>query len=226
MEAGVSRSCFNGRFAAAPSGISRTRTSWRWTSGIRRWRPTRRRAWPRRSKRCEQTIPEHKRRRRVRRKPSQERFPEHIVRYEVEAEASEEETHCPEHGQRKLIGYDTTETLEIERPKLRVRVTKYPKFVCEGSPECGVASPERPTGLVEGNRYDTSVAAEVITAKYGFHMPTYRQQDYFAGGGWTPARSTLLNLSGGLRVRRSGRWSSISSATCSPAACWGPTTRR
>jgi transposase len=142
----------------------------------------------------EQTIPEHKRRRRVRRKPSQERFPEHIARYEVEAEASEEETHCPEHGQRKLIGYDTTETLEIERPKLRVRVTKYPKFVCEGSPECGVASPERPTGLVEGNRYDTSVAAEVITAKYGFHMPTYRQQDYFAGGGWTPTRSTLLNL--------------------------------
>ena len=107
---------------------------------------------------------------------------------------SEEQTHCPEHGQRKLIGYDTTETLEIERPKLRVRVTKYPKFVCEGSPECGVASPERPTGLVEGNRYDTSVAAEVITAKYGFHLPTYRQQDYFAGSGWTPTRSTLLNL--------------------------------
>ena len=115
----------------------------------------------------EQTIPEHTRRRRVRRKPSQERFPEHIVRYEVEAETSEEQTHCPEHGQRKRIGYDTTETLEIERPKLRVRVTKYPKFVCEGSPECGVASPERPTGLGEGNRYDTSVAAEVITAKYG-----------------------------------------------------------
>jgi hypothetical protein len=48
--------------------------------------------------------------------------------------------------------------------------------------------------LVEGDRYATSVAAEVITAKYGFHQPTYRQQDYFAGSGWTPARSTLLNL--------------------------------
>jgi len=121
-------------------------------------------------------------------------FPEHIERYEVEVEPSEEQAHCPEHGARKLIGYDTTKTLEIERPKLRVRVTKYPKFVCEGFPECGVSSPERPTGLVEGNRYDTSVAAEVITAKYGFHLPTYRQQDLFAGGGWTPSRSTLLNI--------------------------------
>ena len=49
-------------------------------------------------------------------------------------------------------------------------------------------------GLVEGNRYDTSVAAEIITGKYGYHLPIYRQQDYFAGSGWTPARSTLLNI--------------------------------
>jgi hypothetical protein len=61
------------------------------------------------------------------------------------------------------------ETLEFERPKLRVRVTKYPKYACPGDAACGIASPERPPGLVEGNRYDTSVAAEVITAKYGFH---------------------------------------------------------
>jgi hypothetical protein len=47
---------------------------------------------------------------------------------------------------------------------------------------------------VEGNRYDTSVAAEIITAKYGYHLPVYRQQDLFAGSGWTPLRSTLLNI--------------------------------
>ena len=86
------------------------------------------------------------------------------------------------------------ETLELERPKLRVRVTKFAKFVCENDSQCGVASPERPTGLVEGNRYDTSVAAEVITGKYAYHLPIYREQDYFAGCGWTPSRSTLLNL--------------------------------
>ena len=102
---------------------------------------------------------------------------------------------------RKLIDYDVIETLEFERPKLRVRVTKFPKYVCPGQPECGVVSPERPTGLVEGNRYDTSVAAEILTGKYAYHMPIYREQDYFAGSGWTPARSTLLNILMAVGVR-------------------------
>ena len=54
--------------------------------------------------------------------------------------------------------------------------------------------PARPASLVEGNRYDTSVAAEIITAKSGYHLPIYRQQDLFAGCGWTPSRGTLLNI--------------------------------
>ncbi len=136
-------------------------------------------------------VKEHKRRPR---KPRNGTFPEHIERYEVVAELPDAMKDCVEHGRRKLIGHDCVETLEFERPKLRVRVTKYPKYICEGSPECGVVSPERVTGLVEGNRYDTSVAAEVLTGKYGYHLPIYRQQDYFAGSGWLPSRSTLLNL--------------------------------
>lgn len=140
----------------------------------------------------EETIPEHTRRRRL--KPRREQLPEHLPRYEVEAPVPDEVQHCPTHGARKLIGYDVVETLEFQRPKLRVRQTKYPKYACEARPECGVASPERAAGLVEGNRYDTSVAAEVITGKYAYHLPVYREQDYFAGCGWTPCRSTLLNL--------------------------------
>lgn len=138
-------------------------------------------------------IPEHTRRQRAR-KTRQEKFPDHIPRYEVEAKVPDELKHCPEHGQRKLIGYDRAEKLELEPPKLKVRVTLFPKYACEGSPDCGVASPERPTGLVEGDKYDMSVAAQIVTGKYGFHLPIYRQQDYFAGTGWTPARSTLLNI--------------------------------
>jgi transposase len=132
-----------------------------------------------------------------RRRPRRRRhegLPEHLPRYEVEAPVPEDLKNCPEHGPRTLIGFDTVETLEFQRPKLRVRVTKFPKYACENHAECGVASPERPTGLVEGNRYDPSVAAQIITAKYGFHLPIYRQQDLFAGSGWTPDRSTLLNI--------------------------------
>ena len=123
-----------------------------------------------------------------------EKFPAHIERYEVLADVSEEEKQCPEHGTKVLIDYDTTETLEMERPKLKVRVTKYPKYICVQQPACGVVQAERPSGLVEGNRYDTSIAAEIITSKHSFHLPLYRQQDCFAGCGWTPWRSTLLNI--------------------------------
>lgn len=139
-----------------------------------------------------QRVKEHVRRKK--RGPRSEELPAHLPRYEVEAEVPEQVKHCPEHGERKIIGYDSVETLEIERPKLRVRVTKYPKFACENQPACGIASPQRPTGLVEGSRYDTSIAAEILTAKYAYHLPIYRQQDQFAGSGWTPSRSTLLNI--------------------------------
>jgi transposase len=134
------------------------------------------------------------RRKKQPRKARNEQLPAHLERYEVIADTTPEQTQCAEHGERQLIGYDTTETLEFERPKLRVRVTKYPKFACAEHPQCGVQQPPRPDGLVEGNRFDTSIAAEIVTAKYGYHLPIYRQQDWFAGSGWLPDRSTLLNI--------------------------------
>jgi len=127
-------------------------------------------------------------------KPRDEKLPAHIERYEVLADPAPTDKQCSEHGAREVVGYDQTETLELKRPKLRVRVTKYPKYACVGHPECGLAQAERPDGLVEGNRYDTSVAAEIVVGKYAYHLPIYRQQDWFAGSGWTPHRSTLLNI--------------------------------
>jgi transposase len=140
-----------------------------------------------------QRVEGYTRRRRVR-KPRTEKLPEHLPRREVKVEVPDEVEHCAEHGQRELIGVDVQETLVFQRPKLSVEVRRFPKYACKDHPECGVASPQRPAGLVEGNRYDTSVATEVITGKYAYHLPVYREQDYFAGSGWTPSRSTLLNL--------------------------------
>jgi len=143
----------------------------------------------------EQVIPEHKRRRPRRRRD--ESLPKHLPRYEVPADINDEQKTCLIHGERTLLPesmWDRTETLEFERPRLRVRVTKYPKYACVGAPECGIASAERPTGLVEGNKYDSSIAAEIITGKYSYHQPLYRLQDYFAGSGWIPSRSTQCNI--------------------------------
>ena len=42
----------------------------------------------------------------------------------------------------------------------------------------GIVSPERPTGLVEGDRFDVSIGTEVVAWKYFYHLPFYRQQDH------------------------------------------------
>jgi transposase len=132
--------------------------------------------------------------REVQKKPRNESLPSHLRREEQVIAGDATQKTCSTHGERTIIGYDTTETLVHQRPELHVLVKKYPKYACAGNPECGIASPERPTSLVEGDRYDTSVAATILEAKWFHHMPMYRQQDQFAGSGWTPGRSTLLNI--------------------------------
>ena len=123
-----------------------------------------------------------------------ESLPADLHRVEVPVEVAESLKTCPTHGERKQMGEDVVETLVVEPPKAYVEVRRFPKFVCPTDKKCGVVSPERPTGLVEGNRYSPSVAAAVIDYKWGHYLPIYRQQDLFAACGWTPRRSTLLNL--------------------------------
>jgi len=123
-----------------------------------------------------------------------ESLPAELPRVEVPVEVDDSLRNCPTHGERTQMGEDIVETLVVEPPKAYVEVRRFPKFVCPADKKCGVASPERPTGLTEGNRYSPSVAAAVIDYKWGQYIPIYRQQDLFAACGWTPRRSTLLNL--------------------------------
>ncbi len=144
---------------------------------------------------AEAIIQEYTVKREIRKKkPRDESLPSDLPRVEKLADVPDEMKTCPTHGEREIIGYDITETLMREPARLWVQRTKYPKFACLSSPKCGIASPERPTSLVEGNRYDTSIAAAIIEAKWTIYLPIYRQQDVFASSGWTPSRSTLLNL--------------------------------
>jgi transposase len=130
----------------------------------------------------------------VNKKKRDESLPSHLRREVRIIEGDASQKNCTTHGERAIIGYDTTETLVYTRPELHVLVRKYPKYACAGHGACAIESPARPTSLVEGDRYDTSVAATIIEAKWHLHLPIYRQQDLFAGSGWTPGRSTLLNI--------------------------------
>ncbi|MFN9367568.1 MAG: IS66 family transposase [Planctomycetia bacterium] len=141
-----------------------------------------------------ETVAGYERRKQATEKDRSEQLPAHLPRYEVKLDVPEAQKTCATHGERQVIGYDWQETLEVLPPKLVVRRTGIPKLACPKAPECGVVEAPRPVGLVEGNRYDTSVAAEIMVAKYAYHVPVYRQQDMFASCGWTPSRSTLLNV--------------------------------
>ncbi len=130
-----------------------------------------------------------KHRRRTRPGRDDRKFPAHFPRYEKVVDLPPETREGL-----KFLGYDEVETLEIIRSDIRVRVTKYAKYAHPSDKSKGIVSPERPTGLVQGDRFDASIGVEVVAAKYFYHLPFYRQQDIFAGSGWTPSRSTLQNI--------------------------------
>ena len=127
-------------------------------------------------------------------KTRKESLPQHLPEVKQLCDVPEKDRVCPAHGPMSMIGTESTQTLVYEPPKLYRRVTEYPKYACTCCKEHGVVTAERPTGLVEGNKYDASVAAAIVVQKYDLHLPLYRQTDLFAASGWTPSRSTLLNI--------------------------------
>jgi len=94
----------------------------------------------------------------------------------------------------KWIGEKSTERLRFEKPHVYVEVIKRPQYVVPGRPAEGVKSMPPPLSIIEGCKYDFSVVAAMMTLKCAFHVPTYRQQDWFAQCGWFPRRSTVNDL--------------------------------
>jgi transposase len=130
-------------------------------------------------------------RRKARRKQSQgrEELPPTIERRERVLDLPEEQKQGL-----KPIGVKTTERLRFEKPHMYVEVIKRPQYVVPGQPEKGVQSMPPPLSIVEGCKYDFSVVAAMAGLKFAFHVPTYRQQDWFAQCGWFPSRSTVNDL--------------------------------
>ena len=144
----------------------------------------------------EETDIELLRRLQARRKARQQKqqarkedFPPEIERRERTIDLSEEEKKGL-----KPIGAKVTERLRFEKPHVYVEVIKRPQYVVAGRPEEGVRSAPPPLSIVEGCKYDFSVIAAVGAMKFAFHMPTYRQQDWFGQCGWFPSRSTVNEL--------------------------------
>ena len=118
-------------------------------------------------------IPEHKRRKP--RKKCDESLPAHLPRKEIIVDADETDKQCETHGEKTQLPesmWDVLEKLVYVPPQLHVEVRRYPKYACANQPQCGIAFAERPTGIVEGDKHDTSVTTEILVNK--FHAGTLR----------------------------------------------------
>ncbi len=132
---------------------------------------------------------EARRKARQERSSRSEEFPPHLEQRVRRIDLSDEEKKGL-----KCIGVKVTKRLRFEKPHIYVEVIERPQYVVAGHPEEGVRSRPVPLSIVEGSKYDFSVVAAILAMKFGFHMPTYREQDWFAQCGWHPSRSTVNDL--------------------------------
>ncbi len=126
-------------------------------------------------------------------RPKRKPLPEHLPRDTVEhlpAECS-----CPEcGGALKQLGEDVTEVLEYVPASFRVIRHVRPKLACAVCDRIVQAvAPGRP---IAKGAAGPGLLAHVLVAKYGDHLPLYRQSDIYAREGVDLERSTLAGWVG------------------------------
>jgi transposase len=122
------------------------------------------------------------------------RLPAHLPR--VERVIEPDSTLCPcGCGEMAKIGEDVSERLDVVPAQLRVLVTRRPRYACR---RCSgtVVQAHAPEHVVPGGLPTEALIAQVIVAKFGDHLPFYRQSDIYARQGITLDRATLGNWAG------------------------------
>ena len=121
-------------------------------------------------------------------------LPAHLPR--VERVIEPESTLCPcGCGEMARIGEDVSERLDVIPAQLRVLVTRRPKYACR---RCSgaVVQAHAPEHIVPGGLPTEALIAQVIVAKFGDHLPFYRQAEIYARQGIQLDRATLGNWAG------------------------------
>ncbi len=141
-----------------------------------------------------QSEEQRQRRRAARPRRNHGALPAHLPRYEVVVDVEDKACPCCS-GALHLIGEDRAEQLDILPARLRVRVTRRPRYgcrACEGS----VVQAPAPDRLLDGGMATEALVAHIVVAKFCDHVPLYRQAGMLARQGVTLDRSTLANWVG------------------------------
>lgn len=112
-------------------------------------------------------------------------------------------TACPCCGEAlHVIGEDVSRRLDKVPAKVRVIVTRRPKYACRACEKngadavAGVIQAPAPSRLIEGGLPTEGLVADVVVNKYADHLPLYRQSQILARHGVHIERSTLASWVG------------------------------
>jgi transposase len=137
---------------------------------------------------------------RKRRASRDEKF-DHLPHEEVVIEPESKTCPCCG-GELHAIGEDVSKRLDKVPAKVRVIVTRRPKYACRscektGADEvAGIIQAPAPARLVEGGLPTEAFVADVVVSKYADHQPLYRQSQILARQGVKIERSTLAQWVG------------------------------
>lgn len=108
--------------------------------------------------------------------PGRQELPAHLPRMERIVPCAPEQCTCKRCGApTEVIGYDTSEQLDVEPAKYFVTVTKREKRVCKKCEVGGVIAAAAPARIVEKSLVSDRVILDTVVAKYSDHLPLYRQ---------------------------------------------------
>lgn len=121
-------------------------------------------------------------------------LPPHLPREEIIIEPAAKTCPCCG-GALHVIGEDVSERLDKIPARLRVIVTRRPKYACRSCTD-GVVQAPASNRLIVGGLPTEALVADVLVAKYADHLPLYRQAQMFAREGLHIDRSTLAHWVG------------------------------
>src|SRR5580658_770030 len=116
-------------------------------------------------------------------------LPPHLPRIEVVI--APEDTACPCcRAAMHVIGEEKSERLDVIPAQHRVIVTRRPKYACRACESAIVQAPA-PERLIKGGLPTEAMVAHVLTSKYAWHLPLYRQAQMLLSQGIEIHRATL-----------------------------------
>jgi transposase len=114
--------------------------------------------------------------RKNRKHPGRQELPAELPRMERVIACTPQQCTCRACGQKTaVIGYEQSEQLDVKPAQYFVLVTKREKRACKFCAEGGVVAAPLPARIIEKGLVSDQVVIDTVVAKYGDHLPLYRQ---------------------------------------------------